>query len=455
VWREVSRVSGPRRREFLGSLVALAAASAGCLSGDGENRAEYTDWVPAENSVNFALVEFDVATETGGDRPGLLPFLLPAPRDSGDEQPVELPNDALIDSEDPLLATPFQVTGAVAASAFFGLSALGLSYLADREDPDTADRVLFVDGVGVVAGPFDTGRADERLRTSSEQPFAETDYEPVDETDRFVYYEPVQGDDALSSVAVGTDRILFAQRREEIERVVELGAGNGTRAVDAVDEFGRMVDETIDGQVVAGWLAPVNERQLLGPPDNLRIWNLLELDGSSFVTSARLRPADGSLTVDITTGAEALGSGSAEFRAQLGGQSREYSVTVENGLLTASGTYGDIPFEPLGQEPAADVPSGDDLPAKVREAVPEGAVEFTDAPNQEDLIRVELGDIQADTVRILSVESDRETTVDSPAATNWVIFSPNPDGDEIKVVATVDNESGVIATGQYPLPDGS
>lgn len=452
------RVSGdgPRRREFLGSLAALAAASAGCLGDDGDSRPGYTDWVPAETSVNFGLVELDVATETGGDRPGLLPFLLPAPRDGGDEQPVELPNDALIRSEDPLLATPFQVAGSVIAGAFLGLSTFGLSYLADREDPDTADRVLFVDGVGVVVGTFDTGRADERLRTSSEQAFVETDYEPVDETDRLVYYEPVEDGDAQTSVAVSADRILFARSRDEIERAVELGAGNGTRAVDAVEEFGRMVDGTTDRQVVAGWLAPVNERQLLGPPDDLRIWNLLELDGTDFVTSVRLQPTDGSLTVDITTGAVALGSRSPdELRAQLGGQSRDHSVAVENGLLAVSGTYGDIPFEPLDKEPADELPSDGDLPPEVREAVPEGAVGFTDAPDQEGLVRVELGDIQADEVRILSAESDRETTVDSPAATNWVVFYPNPDGDEITVVATVDNESGVIASEQYPLPDDS
>ena len=83
----------------------------------------------------------------------------------------------------------------------------------------------------------------------------------------------------------------------------------------------------------------------------------------------------------------------------------------------------------------------------------EDPVEFSAAPDQEGAVRVGIGDVRADELSVRAVRADRESTIDSPASTNWIVAFPDPDGDELRVVVTVDNVSGVIASTQYPLPD--
>jgi hypothetical protein len=339
---------GLSRRRFLGAVGATAAVgSAGCLGGD-TDRPEYTKWLPAGDGATFAVIEFDVVAETGGEGPGLLPFLFPVP-DDDERRPVELPNDELIDSEDPLLATPFEVTGAVVAGAFFGLWSAGLSYLADREESAATDTVLLVDGVAVATGSFDTARVGERLRASPDREFGGDPYEQVDETGRFVYYQAVDSESVFERVAVSEEWILLAESRSEIRRIAETRDGDRARAVDAVDGFDRLVETAGDGQVVAGWHGTLNETLLLGYPDDWAIWELLAPGETGFVTSARLDPDEDGLTADIATRGEALGSNStSRLREQFGNQSRDSTVTLVDEQLSVSGTYGEIPFTPVG-----------------------------------------------------------------------------------------------------------
>lgn len=444
---------GLSRRRFLVSLGATAAvAGAGCLE-NGDDTPEYTDWLPADDGVTFGAVDLDVAAETGDDGPGLLPFLFPAPQDGDDgERPVELPGRDLRDREDPLLATPFEVSGAVLAGGFFGLWSTGLSYLTEREESAAADRILSVDGVGVATGTFDTERADERLRASPDTPFGGSAYEQVDETDRFTHYEVVDSQDGIERVAVSGERILFGNNRAAIERIVETREGDRTRAVDAFDRFARLVEVVGDGQLVAGWHSTLDEAILLGDTDDWGIRELLALEETDFATSVSLNPDENSLTADIATRSDALSAESTEqLREQLGGQSQAYSVTVEDGQLSVSGTYDDIPFTPLGQDWTDDLPSGEDLPAEIAEAVPDNAIEFSDVTDRPDTLRVTITrDLDVDELTARAINADNEVRLQDPGRSTSFTISPDADGDEVRIVVTVDDVSGVVASTEYP-----
>lgn len=445
--------AGLSRRRFLVSLGATAAvAGAGCLE-SGDDTSEYTDWVPADDGVTFGMVDLDVAAQTEGDSPGLLPFLFPAPQDGdGGEQPVELPGTDLRNREDPLLATPFEISGAVLAGGFFGLWSTGLSYLTEREESAAADRILSVDGVGVATGTFDTERADERLRASPDTPFGGSAYEQVDETDQFTHYEVVDSDDGVPRVAVSRGRILFAESRAAIERIVETGDGDRTRAVDAFDRFARFVETVGDAQFVAGWHSILDEAILLGDTDDWGIRELLAFEETDFVTSVSLNPDESSLTTDIVTRRDALSAESTEqLREQLGGQSQAYSVTAEDGQLSMSGTYDEISFTPLGQDWTDDLPSGEDLPAEITEAVPDSAIEFSDATDRPETLRVTLTrDLAVDELTARAINADSEVRLQDPGRGDSFTISPDADGDEVRIVVTVDDVSGVVASTEYP-----
>jgi hypothetical protein len=129
----------------------------------------------------------------------------------------------------------------------------------------------------------------------------------------------------------------------------------------------------------------------------------------------------------------------------------EITVSPDAGRFSASGTYSDISFEPVGSDWTDDLPSGDNLPPKIEEAVPEDPVEISPAPDQEDVYRLETtGELRVDELTVRTINADREITLDSPNTFRWVSLYPDPEGDEIRVVATVDDVSGIIATKRVP-----
>jgi hypothetical protein len=77
-------------------------------------------------------------------------------------------------------------------------------------------------------------------------------------------------------------------------------------------------------------------------------------------------------------------------------------------------------------------------------------------PDREGVVRVDIsGDFGADELRIVAVESGHEGTAELSRIKSISLYSyPNPDGDEIRVIVTVDGVSGIIATAEYPLTNG-
>lgn len=133
-----------------------------------------------------------------------------------------------------------------------GETAIGAPYN-DRWNKDIMDYVgidyrsfeslITVGRVVVGRADFDRGRVDETL--------VRTQYEPTGAYEGFDLYRrtpPGTADDAGGrrgrTVAVGTDRILFARAGPEaIEELLDTGMGRRRRRHEADDAFGRMLEE--------------------------------------------------------------------------------------------------------------------------------------------------------------------------------------------------------------------
>jgi hypothetical protein len=83
--------------------------------------------------------------------------------------------------------------------------------------------------------------------------------------------------------------------------------------------------------------------------------------------------------------------------------------------------------------------------------VPEGAIEISEAP-EAGQYRVEVTEpVQVDELVVRAVEADRESTLMNPSDfVGWITAFPDTDGDEIRVIATVDGVSGIVATESVP-----
>jgi len=432
------------RRGFLCGLAALGAASAGCLSSGSNDTPPYTDWVPAtEDGFSFAYLEVGI-TEEIDDGSGLLPVLSPLPSGGG-ERPVQIP-DELDNIDDPLFSLPFETGGLFFFSGILDLRVTGLGDLMERGEGETLSELFVLDDVVMGTGGFDTDRLDRRLRGAGERT---SSYEFVEGHSGYRYYEPSAspGADVPGTVAVSERRVVLGKNREGIVPLLETVSGERERAVGRLDGFDRLVDSGGDGDVVVGWygLADVdrgsvgNEQSLaggLGPDENV-------------LAAARFAPEGNEITVELTVDDSSLSPDRREtLESTFGGG--ETSVSPDDGRFSASRTYEEIPFNPVGVDPTDDLPSGDDLPPEIREAVPEGAIDIYET-SEGDRYRVEVVEpIQVDELRVRAIEADREATIPDATEGAGFTFRPDPDGDEIRVIVTVDGVSGIVATESVP-----
>jgi len=432
------------RRGFLCGLAALGAASAGCLSSGSDDTQSYTDWVPAtDGGFSFAYLEVGV-TEEIDDGSGLLPVLSPLPSGGG-ERPVQIP-DELDNIDDPLFSLPFETGGLFFFRAILNLRVTGLGGLMERGEGETLSELFVLDDVVMGTGEFDTDELDSRLRDTGEFSLS---YEFVEERNGHRYYEPSANSetDAPGTVAVSEDRVVLGKNREGIVPLLETVTGERERAVERLDGFDRLVDSDGDGDVVVGWygLADVergsvgNEQSLpggLGPDENV-------------LSAARFAPESNEITVELTVQDDSLSADRRETLESTFG-SDETSTSPEDGRFSATRAYGEIPFNPVGVDPTDDLPSGDDLPPEIREAVPEGAIDIYQT-SEGYRYRVEVvKPIQVDELRVRAIEADREATIPDATRGAGFTFRPDPDGDEIRVIVTVDGVSGIVATKSVP-----
>ena len=445
---------GVNRRQALKSLAATAVvATAGCLSdGDGDNSTpEYATRVPAaEDGVAFAYLRYDITEQTGDDGPQLLPVLFPSP--DGEERPVELPDDVLSNREDPLLSLAFGTGGWLLLGATFAFGMAGLGSLIERQDAGAVEELFVANGTAMGTGEFDTDEVDQQLRTDSGAG-GSVAYEFVDETDTFRFYEPAGGTEGRGpgAVAVSESRILTGQDRDSIERLVETVRGGQASAPDRLDGFDWLADTAGSGSLVAGWHGPLDHSELFGDSENSSPGGVFT-QGDDVVFALSLNPEADEVNVDLAVHSDSFSPDRREaLERAFEVDSHESSVSPEDGQFSVSGTFEEIPFQPVGTDPTDDLPSGDDLPPEIQEAVPEGAVEISEASDQEGAYVVEfVKDIQVDEVTVLAVNAGRETTTSTPDSLRSLFVYPNVEDDEIRVIVTVDDVSGIIATKEVP-----
>lgn len=446
---------GLGRREMLKSLAlatTAAVAGAGCLSGGGTSRPQYADWVPAtEEGATFAYLSFDITAKTQDDSE-LLPILLPTPS-GGEEQPVKLPDGALNSREDPLLSLPVTAGRVLTFGGSFAFWTAGLGTLIRRGDSNTVDGMFVNQTATMGVGDFDTDRLDQRLRADDGPRGNHPTYESVEETESLQFYERSDDSefDAPTTVAVSKDRLLLGQDRDSIERVAETAAGERTRAVETLDSFDWLTETVGDGMLVAGWHGPVDFGGTFAQSIDQRFREMFGPDDEVLV-SLSLSPETSELTVDLAVHSDSLSESRRDtFETVLGAADNDTTVSLEDGQFSTTGTYDNIPFKPLGGDPTDDLPSGDDVPAKIDEAVPDGAIEFTEDPDEEGVYRVKVTkEIQVDELTIRAINADWELSTSSPNSARWIAAYPDPEDDEIRVTVTVDDVSAVIATKEVP-----
>ena len=443
---------GVDRRQVLGSLAATAAvAAAGCLSGGdgGDSTLKYAERVPAvEDGVAFSYLRFDITEQTRDDGPRLLPVLLPTPTSDGGERPVELPNEVLSNREEPLLSFASVTGGQLLLGAILAFGTAGLGSLIERRGTGAVEELFVANGTAIGTGEFDTDEVDQQLRTDTG-----VAYEFVDETDTFRFYEQTADTERRGPavVAVSESRILTGQDRESIEHLVGTVRGDRASAADALDGFDWLADTAGEGSLVAGWHGPLDLNDLFGDSESGSPGGVFTQD-DDVVFSLSLNPEDDEVGVDLAVRSDSLSPDRRDtLERAFEADSHESSVSLENGEFSVSGTFDEIPFQPVGTDPTDDLPSGDDLPPEIQEAVPEGAVEISEAPDQEGAYVVDFAkQINVDEVTVLAVNAGRETTTSTPDSLRSLYVYPNVENDEIRVIVTVDGVSGVIATKEIP-----
>jgi hypothetical protein len=444
------------RREFLGVLAALGVAGAGCLSTGDDDTPRYADLVPAiDDGVAYSYLDFRVTEESGSDGSEFLPILLPSPS-GGDEQPVQLPDDVFSRRGDPLLSLPAQLGSRILVGGVLAFSTAGLGDYVQRGNPETVEE-LFV-GVGespgaggtLATGEFDIDKLDQQLRTEGDRGFAPV-YEFVDESGGFRFYNVAESGSSQSPsvIAVSGERIALGRSRDGVEQLIDTANGDREGAVDAAEGFDRLTEQVGDGSIALGWHGSIDPMELLGDTDQFP--ETFSPDDNVAVV-VDLSPETDEIGVKLAVHSDSLSATRRDsLETTFDTSDVEITVSPDAGRFSASGTYSDISFEPVGSDWTDDLPSGDNLPPKIEEAVPEDPVEISPAPDQEDVYRLETtGELRVDELTVRTINADREITLDSPNTFRWVSLYPDPEGDEIRVVATVDDVSGIIATKRVP-----
>lgn len=444
------------RRRFL-ELGAAAAtvALAGCSGSD--ETPPYAERIPASDSqIRTAYLDFSISRESS-ETGQLLPLVLPS--DERDGPSGSLRQVSGLDAiEDPLLTWPIEVGGRMLAVSILSLAASGLGYLVDPDRPTQEISELFMaNNVAVGTGEIDLDRAKEALRSGTSGISGEMTFEEAGEIDAFALYEPTAGEfDGVT--AVSESAVLVTDTREEIRRVIETARGNRSRAADEMGSFEWLVETIGGGDIVAGWLGPMDlENFYFGDPEPRPASELVRPD-DDVLASITVSPSDGEVTADLALQRPGMAESTREeLRSQFGSASEETSLSVENGRLTATGTYTndvlDFEFSKPGKTNNTDDqpgPSGPvDPPQEVANAVPDDAFEFTYQNEQNRVIVEVVEELQADRITISTVESGYEFEISDPGDSLRVYAYIDPDGDQVVVTVTVDGVSGVVARREF------
>ena len=313
---------------------ATVAAVAGCSdllggggSSSGSSSTQYSQYLSVgDNQVFFAYADFEALEEfnTGEQGGG----------GGGDENPS---------LDEPMLA-PASGLILIAFTAGFQLGALGLGGLIQTESESDLEsqgnQILVANSAVVIAGEMNTDEIDEQLTSTSSDNSLAAEYEQVDESDGYTFYEPAGENQSSGVVAVNDSELLSADSRDGVDAVIDAINGDG-RAADEFDEFQWLLDNGGDGIMAFGGYGPDGFSG-----SNSGSGNDSESNQFSFVENSG--GFVGSISLDSETASSVLAASSEQIsedqREQIESdlQSDQTDVSIDfrgDGRLVAEATY--------------------------------------------------------------------------------------------------------------------
>lgn len=443
------------RRRFLElGTAASTAAIAGCFGLGGNDYPDYTDWIaPSDDSVVTAYIDLRVSKESP-EAERLLPLVLPSKEEAEAEEYV--PDISGLDSiQDPLVKVPLQIGGQILAGAGLGISAGGFPALVDPDSPERlADEVLMADKTVIATADVDTDEADRRLRSGTPAIPGRVEFERAGTDGEFTFYQPTN-DELNGLTAVSETAVLVGNTREDIGTALDAWRGDGTRAVDESAPFASLAETAGDGDFVVGWEGSVElSDYYIGDAVNRPADGLVSRRESAFA-SVSLSPEDETLTAELAVQDGTVDDSLRDrFESTFGQSSEEITVTGEGDRLSVTGRYTDDVLDVEFTEPRQTTETetrtpSDDVPPEIREAVPEGTFSFSYDGEQQVRISFER-EFEAEKLTVRAVESGWENSTTTPGVVTYLTAYIDPDGDEIRVIVTVDGKSAVVASREFP-----
>jgi hypothetical protein len=344
-----------RRHLVQGGCTAALVALAGCLGGDGDG----TDGSPDDGGGNGSDdgggngtddgggngTDDGGGNENGGDGNGEA-SVRPYPEyvatdDAGEATAIYADfvaieavsdefDDLISDSEDPLLLLPARGTNLLLNSSL-SLEGLGLGELLDSGETQLESEVQAVTLASqafVAMGSLQTGEIETVLRSAAGQLGS---FEQSAERGPYTFYQPA-GDETTTVALSGTD-ILVADSAGPVERATAAATGSRTRAADAVDGFGWVLDAVDDPDVAfAGHASPSEDGT-----DN----STGALSGSSSFIATHTFDSD-RVTAEVAAvypSADALDGATGSLEATLGSEADDVSFEFDTDRVSVTGTY--------------------------------------------------------------------------------------------------------------------
>jgi len=324
-----------RRRVLQATGAGAVAATAGCMGlfEDEEGVPDYASYVAvSENDagndeVFIAYMDFEALNELDDEG-----------EDSGEDD--DFP-------EDPMLGYP--ITGAVALLLFAGftIGTTGLAPLVDDKDDSLDSQVselLLASPAIAMIGDMETDEIGEVLTAESENAFSTT-YEEVDEFEGYTIYGSGDESGDATRFAVGGDEI-FVGEQADIEKAIEIAAGDRERAHETFDEVEWLLSEAGRGMMVTGGYSPdggleeAEETSGDGPE-----YPAIE-SAQGGMGSLEFDEDDREVSAEFALSFDDLGSSTQEeLENSLGADADDSSVDVDDDRVTAEATYSEDALE--------------------------------------------------------------------------------------------------------------
>lgn len=330
-----------RRQALQLGGVATVVAVAGCL-GDDDTTGDapaYAGSVPAiDDEVVIIYIDIEGLDEL---------------EDEFDDEDDQLPgDDDEFDEEDPLLVLPLASAFVFLFVAGFAFMGTGLDGLLDEEQDDemetSASEMYLANDALVVGGTIDTDEVHDALTDVPEDDFMAVQYEQVDETGGYAFYEPTDGG-TERVLAVSDDKILLGDTRAEIDPVVETDAGDREPAVEEYDTFEWLLSTASEAHMAfAGYSPDGFDEDDPGEFDEDQLEEdeeFEEFEGANGIASSL---TFGDSEIDATLAAE-FDDLSDETRADIeelldtetADLAEDYSVEFDGDRVTISATYAE------------------------------------------------------------------------------------------------------------------